>query len=430
MKTRTLSNGRSVHVHDNRGLRKRCECPRRKWSSCPHSWAFNFAYRGKSYRFPLDRYSEHHIAGRDEAKREADRLRTAIREGRFPPASAVVDSPTALTFDQFGELWRTRARVATSPTQRTNDAILLRRLGNLRLDDARLGDRPIGRITEDDLEMGFVQVSDLAHSTQNKLRQTLLHLQDWGLEKGYLLRPWSAFSKKNPILRRKQGARRERRLTPDQLDQTTGAVAEAGEERRLLAHATPWLRTLIVAALETACRRGELLSLQWRDVSPARREITLRGEKTKSGALRRIPISPRLAGVLDMLRDDPAGQPHGPDAYVFGDRIGRRIADPKKAWAKCCRLAGVTDLKFHDLRHEAASRLLEAGWPLQHVQAQLGHADAKTTSIYVNTTLGQLHDSMRRFGTQALHGLAREPDQEPRPSGNAPAESGGNSLVS
>jgi len=55
------------------------------------------------------------------------------------------------------------------------------------------------------------------------------------------------------------------------------------------------------------------------------------------------------------------------------------------------------DLHFHDLRHEAASRLLERGWSLQHVQEMLGHADAATTAVYVNATAEQLADSMRRF---------------------------------
>ena len=94
-----------------------------------------------------------------------------------------------------------------------------------------------------------------------------------------------------------------------------------------------WLQRLIVAALETCCRRGELLSLRWRDVDLRRGEITIRAEHAKDREMRRLPISPRLRGVLEMARHDPAGREHGPDAYVFGDRIGRRVADPKKAWA-------------------------------------------------------------------------------------------------
>jgi len=55
------------------------------------------------------------------------------------------------------------------------------------------------------------------------------------------------------------------------------------------------------------------------------------------------------------------------------------------------------DLHFHDLRHEGGSRLLEAGWPLHHVQHMLGHANLAQTSTYLNATRIGLHESMRRF---------------------------------
>ena len=129
MRTRTLSTGRTIVVHDNGGLVKRCRCARRKWSTCPHSWTFSFKWRDTHYRFPLDRYSDHHVSSRDDAKQEADRLRTSIRGGTFPPQSDTEHSPAALTFDAFGDLWLERARGSTSETQRRNDRILLRRLG-------------------------------------------------------------------------------------------------------------------------------------------------------------------------------------------------------------------------------------------------------------------------------------------------------------
>ncbi|HYS27653.1 MAG TPA: tyrosine-type recombinase/integrase, partial [Vicinamibacterales bacterium] len=62
---------------------------------------------------------------------------------------------------------------------------------------------------------------------------------------------------------------------------------------------------------------------------------------------------------------------------------------------------------FHDLRQEAGSCFLDQGWPLDHVQAMLWHADAKTTSIYLNVTTSHLQDSMKRFGA-ALQPVANE----------------------
>ena len=93
----------------------------------------------------------------------------------------------------------------------------------------------------------------------------------------------------------------------------------------------------------------------------------------------------------------------------------------------CCKNAGVSNLRFHDLRHEGASRLLEVGWPLQHVQKMLGHADARTTSIYTNATASHLRDSMRRFGT-ALHELAHRTGSERQPLGNVQPVSRRNPL--
>jgi integrase len=171
---------------------------------------------------------------------------------------------------------------------------------------------------------------------------------------------------------------------PDVCDDD-GRVTTPGEERRLLAAAGPWLKNLIIAAPDTGCRRGELLSLQWKDVDLTRRTITIRGEKAKTRQARFLPISDRLAGVLELLRHDPTGHPPPGVAFVFGDAIGRPVKDPRKAWEICAlRAAGYAptwarssnrldaeargrlraiDLHFHDLRHEAGSRSSNAAGP-------------------------------------------------------------------
>ena len=61
-----------------------------------------------------------------------------------------------------------------------------------------------------------------------------------------------------------------------------------------------------------------------------------------------------------MIKVAPDGKEHSPAGYVFGDAVGGHVADPKKTWATTCRNAGITDLHFDDLWHEAGSRLLEA----------------------------------------------------------------------
>ena len=435
MKTRTLATGRSLTIHRNDGLRKRCECQRRAWLTCPHPWHFSFKWNGVHHRFPLDRYTTTPIRKKDDARAEADRLRAAIREGKFPPPSpnAIDADAASLTFSAFTEKWRERARAEVLPAQKVNDAGICKRLGALELapGDA-LGNRSISGLTEDDFETAFRQLSGLAGATWNKYRQTVLHLQKWGRRKGYLSRPWigEEILDRGQELGRKKGARRSRRLVRDKTD-GKGRVTEPGEERRLLAAASPWLQRLIIAALVSCCRRGELLSLQWADVDLRRGYLRVRAENAKSRELRQIPILPRLRSVLELIQHDPKGKPHPLTAYVFGDAVGGRIANPKKSWKSCCEAAGVTGLHFHDLRHEGASRLKEAGWPLHHVQGYLGHKDAKTTSIYLNATFDELADSARRFSglDEPLHEVAQAAEGSAAPLSNPDSGSGDNPSV-
>ena len=186
------------------------------------------------------------------------------------------------------------------------------------------------------------------------------------------------------------------------------------EERPVLAAANPRLDRLIVATVETGCRLGELVLLRWREVNLKRREIRLLVPNTKDDEDRMLPILSGLLGVLEMARTGPSGQVFAPDAHVFGDAVGRRVKSVKKAWKTAVLKAhghtptwvgGLSPesrdryrwihLHFHDLRHEAGSRLLELGWPLHHVKEMLGHADIKTTNTSPNMTRNSLQESMR-----------------------------------
>jgi integrase len=91
---------------------------------------------------------------------------------------------------------------------------------------------------------------------------------------------------------------------------------------RLLAACNPHLRILVTAALETCCRVGELLKLQWRHVRFDLNEIRLPAQNTKAGRMRVLPMSQRLRALLDMRRHDPSGQVLRPDAFVSAIQSG------------------------------------------------------------------------------------------------------------
>ena len=95
------------------------------------------------------------------------------------------------------------------------------------------------------------------------------------------------------------------------------------DEQKLLDAADPNLRGVLVALLDTACRVGEILSLQWKDVNLERREILIEAVKAKTRTVRFVPISTRLKGVLELRRLNSAGREFGLEAYVFGNEVGR-----------------------------------------------------------------------------------------------------------
>ena len=399
----------------NHGLRKICKCSRKRWGECPHSWHLNYKWESTHHRFSLDRHVGRHIHGKTEALATAEKIRAAIRSGAAPNGTvATPPISKAVTLDQFTAVYLQRA-----VNNRSNDVSRFKRLCGYELESGdRFGDQHLKAVTEDDLEV-FVddlRADGLAAHTVNHYIQDLKAAFRWAAEKSYLDKdPISGRSKK---LKRQRGNRRSRRLVGD-------------EEHRLIAAASYHLQRLIIAALETGARHGELLALEWRDIDFARGEITFRAEITKDKENRHVPISDRLRAVLEMVpRHDPAGDPFGDHDFVFGNEIGEKTRSVQKAWqGTVVRMQGHTpkwhprtkrlqpesravyrsaDLRFHDLRHEAGSRWLEAGMSIHHVKALLGHANISTTDTYLNATKIGLHEAMKRIDK-------RRQDDEPSP---------------
>jgi integrase len=112
-----------------------------------------------------------------------------------------------------------------------------------------------------------------------------------------------------------------------------------------------------------------------------------------------------------MLRTDPAGDPLGPNAFVFGDEVGGGINSVKTAWRTACAKAGIEDLRFHDLRREFACRLLESRAELHDVRDFLGHANITTTSRYLRSSTLRLERALnlleQRVDSRMANGLRR-----------------------
>lgn len=144
------------------------------------------------------------------------------------------------------------------------------------------------------------------------------------------------------------------------------------------------LHPLILLALQTGLRRGELLALRWADIDFVHARLTVRGATAKSGRTRYVPLNVDAVQALRDWRTGLTTDQRAPTAVVFAGPDGEPMFSLKTSWTKVARAAKLKDVRFHDLRHTFASKLVQAGVDLNTVRALLGHADLKMTLRYAH----------------------------------------------
>jgi integrase len=156
-----------------------------------------------------------------------------------------------------------------------------------------------------------------------------------------------------------------------------------GEEESLLNACeygrSPLLRSLIILAIETAMRRSELLSLRWENVDLKLRVAHL--PLTKNGESRDVPLSRRAVQTLEVIH---AGGVNDQQVFPVSGNAVRLAFEHLRA------RAGLLDFRFHDLRHEAISRLFEKGLNIAEVGAISGHRDLKMLQRYTHLRAADL----------------------------------------
>jgi len=224
---------------------------------------------------------------------------------------------------------------------------------------------------------------------------------------------------------RRLDSKRKRVTLPD------GTKATLNEEERLLIAAREHGRTkihkgimerIIITAVETAMRRSEIAGLIWPHVDLKARVAHL--PETKNGTARDVPLSPRMIKMLTehkaaMERLRAEGAAEGVESDGEADlRVFPMTADSiSQGFAYVCEAAGIDGLTFHDLRHEATSRLFEAGLGLMEVAAITGHKNLQMLKRYTHLRAKDLAarlDAASRIGageTDSEDGLVLTEEQ-------------------
>ncbi|PKO89833.1 MAG: hypothetical protein CVU18_02755 [Betaproteobacteria bacterium HGW-Betaproteobacteria-12] len=159
---------------------------------------------------------------------------------------------------------------------------------------------------------------------------------------------------------------------------------EEGEETRLIvalkASRNPAMLTLVQLAIETAMRQGELLKMRWEDLELHDDHGTAYLHDTKNGEDRVVPLPAKAISLIRQLpRPSDGGRVFPMTKYSI-----------RTAWDYACKRAAISGLRFHDLRHEATSRLFELGLDRVEAAAITGHKTLQMLKDYTHLRAAKL----------------------------------------
>ncbi len=227
-----------------------------------------------------------------------------------------------------------------------------------------------------------------SYADVNRDLQILRTILNFAKRQGWL--PVTPFERGESLINTAHERKRDRVLSRDE------------ETRLLVACDRPTrqhLKSIIIALVDTALRRGELQGIVWSDVDLDAGVIRVRTMLAKTAKPRTVPITSRLRHELKRLK---ALATDNPDQQVFGI-----FGDFKRAFATACQEAEIKELRIHDLRHTATTRMIEAGLPPAQVMVVTGHTQFSTFRRYVSAD----DDAIRRAG-QALDKFYAESDRQ------------------
>lgn len=210
-------------------------------------------------------------------------------------------------------------------------------------------------------------------------------------------REWGIPLRLNPVdeVRKPDPApHRDRRVAPSEIETLCIALGETRNKT---------VANVIAFALATGMRRGEILRAKWQDIDF--KGSVLRISITKTGRSRIIPLTPIAIAVLNGL-----SACQNPDRVIFPVTANAF----RLAWQRLVKRSGITNLRFHDFRHEAISRFFEAGLSLPEVALISGHRDARQLMRYTHLDATRVAQKLR--GTLARLSDSSHADSPPQPT--------------
>lgn len=311
----------------------------------------------------------------------------------------IVGAASSPAFNVFAG--RYRLLVSVHKKSLKNESYVIRTLTTL------FGKRKLNEISNEDVEWFKSKRSrEVKPATVNRELTVLRHMMSKAVE-------WD-FIAKSPL----NGVKILK--VPETLER----ILDPSEESRLISACdlirSRFLRSAILLALNTGMRRGELMSLTWDHIDFTRNVVRIVNAKSRSGN-RSVPLNRMANAILTELQRSKTS------LYVFPSNRKKdsRLLDLKKGFKRAVKLANLRHIRFHDLRHTFATRLVQAGVDIITVQHLLGHAKITMTARYAHSPDPSRIAAVRQLDRLTQQDPNRSPAQKSEAGSSAanPAES-------
>ena len=327
-------------------------------------------HQGHPIRVSIGTFPEYSI---EQARKKAREIKASLDAGENPNDTTRAQRQE-MTFADLFQAYLERHAKLRKRTWREDETYFRRHL-------ASLGKKRLSELTRRDFAAIHTRIGKDHPTHANRVLALISSIMGRGIEYGL-------YEGTNPCIgiRRFPEQSRDRFLNGDELGRFFSALEHEP-------NATA--RDFFIVALLTGARRSNVLSMRWNNIDL--KNATWRIQETKNGT----PQTVHLTGaVLEILQDR---RKNAASVFIFpGPGRTGHLVEPKKAWKRICKAAGIEGIRIHDLRRTMGSWQAKTGASLPIIGKSLNHKSASTTSIYARLDLDPVRTSMDKAVTAML----------------------------
>ena len=332
-------------------------------ASGARSFILNYRFKGRERRITLGQYPTWTVLA---ARKQAEHLRRQIDTGVDPLEERNAERSAPTLRDLFVR-YAEEHLPNKAPRSAADDRSMwikdiLPTLGNIKVAD----------LSTRDCDELHRTVSSDRPTRANRVIEVLRKALNLAIRWGWIERNPASGGRRNPE------AKRTRYLTRNEI----GKLIEAFD-----VHPERVSADALLFMLFTGCRRGEALNAKWEQFNLDSRTWTKPSAETKQRREHRVPYSTTVAEILERRRIAASG------TYIFPGSVGAPLQEVRRTWKSACEVAGISEVRIHDLRHTFASLVASSGQSLLVVGELLGHSDAQTTKRYAHLYDEPLRDA-------------------------------------